>query len=199
MPEQIIEFDRNLFLTLNGCYNGFFDVLMPLLSNRFTGIPIYIAILLLIIFKWKGKGAQSVKTICLAIGAVIVTFALCDSLSVVLFKDTVQRLRPCCDPQIGDMVRMLERKGGQFGFVSSHAANLFGLAMVSSLILCRRWYTWIVFIYAAAVGYSRIYVGKHFPLDIVCGAAFGLIVGWLVYRVALFISKKYNLYLHNTR
>lgn len=193
MLDQIIELDKNLMLTLNECHNGFFDFLMPLITNKFTGIPIYIAILLLIIYKWRGLGKEGTKTICVAVGAVLLTFALCDSLSVALFKETFQRLRPGWDPEIGDMVRMLEGKGGRFGFVSSHAANLFGLAAVTSLLLKKRWYTIFIYIWATAVGYSRIYVGKHFPADVVCGALFGLLIGWLVYKLAVQICKKFGL------
>lgn len=193
MLDQIIEFDKNLMLALNGCHNGFFDFLMPFITHKFTGIPIYIAILVMIVMKWKGTGKEGTKTICVAIGAVLLTFALCDSLSVALFKETFQRLRPGWDPEIGDLVRMLEGKGGRYGFVSSHAANLFGLAAVTSGILKKRWFTIFIYVWATAVGYSRIYVGKHFPADVVCGALFGMLVGYLIYKLAQYICRRYNL------
>lgn len=125
--------------------------------------------------------------------AVVLTFALCDSLSVALFKQTVQRLRPAWDPEIGDMVRMLEYKGGQFGFVSSHAANLFGLATITSLIIKQRWFTTSIFTFAAIVGYSRVYVGKHYPLDVICGALFGMLIGYLIFKLLRQLYKKLNL------
>ncbi len=193
MLEQIIQWDKELFLALNGCYNSFFDIVMPLLSHKLSGIPIYIGILMLIIYKYKGAGAQSTKVICIAIGAVLVTFALCDHLSVHAIKNTVDRLRPAWDPEIGDLVRLLENKGGKHGFVSTHAANLFGLATVTALLIRKGWYTWAIFIYAAAVGYSRVYVGKHFPLDVICGGLFGILVGWLVYLLALWLTRKMGL------
>lgn len=125
--------------------------------------------------------------------AVVLTFALCDSLSVALFKQTVQRLRPAWDPEIGDMVRMLEYKGGQFGFVSSHASNLFGLATITSLIIKQRWFTTSIFTFAAIVGYSRVYVGKHYPLDVICGALFGMLIGYLIFKLLRQLYKKLNL------
>lgn len=82
---------------------------------------------------------------------------------------------------------MLEYRGGQYGFVSSHAANLFGLATITSLLIRNRIYTAFIFVWAALVGYSRIYVGKHFPADVVCGAIFGMIVGYLVYKGTIWL------------
>lgn len=181
MIERIIEFDKHLMLLLNGWHSPFFDFLMPVITNKYTGIPIYLAILVILFRK------TDMKKLLIAVAAILVTFALCDSLSVALFKETFQRLRPGWDPQIMDQVRMLEYKGGQYGFVSSHAANLFGLATITSLLIKNRIYTTLIFFWAALVGYSRIYVGKHFPADVVCGAIFGMIVGYLVYKGTIWL------------
>ena len=189
MLDAIVEFDKGLMLSINGCTNALLDFLMPLISHKYTGIPIYAGILALIIYQWR----KSPKTIIIMVAAVLLTFALCDSLSVALFKQTVQRLRPAWDPEIGHLVRMLEYKGGQFGFVSSHASNLFGLATVTSLIVKKRWYTIFIYLWAAAVGYSRVYVGKHFPLDVICGALFGMLVGYLVFKLLVQLFRKMRL------
>ena len=189
MLDAIVEFDKGLMLAINGCNNAFFDLFMPFITHRFTGIPIYIGILALIIYKWRNNA----KIAAIMVFAVVLTFALCDSLSVALFKQTVQRLRPAWDPEIGDMVRMLEYKGGQFGFVSSHAANLFGLATITSLIIKQRWFTTSIFTFAAIVGYSRVYVGKHYPLDVICGALFGILIGYLIFKLLRQLCKKLNL------
>ena len=189
MLDGLIEFDKELMLAINGCTNSFMDMFMPFITHRYTGIPIYIAILAFIIYKWRGN----IKSTAIMIFAVVLTFALCDSLSVALFKDTVQRLRPGWDPEMEPLVRMLEYKGGKYGFVSSHAANLFGLATITSLILKQRWFTITIFSFATIVGYSRIYVGKHYPLDVICGALFGALVGFIIYKLLLKACKKFNL------
>lgn len=182
MLDNIIEFDKALMLQINGCTSPFFDFLMPVITHKYTGIPIYLAIVIFIFYKYDLKKGLIIAA------ATLVTFALCDSLSVALFKETFQRLRPGWDQEIMDMVRMLESNGGKYGFVSSHAANLFGLATVTSLFLKNRLYTILIFFWAALVGYSRIYVGKHFPADVVCGALFGILIGWLVYKITLRLS-----------
>lgn len=189
MLDALIEFDKELMLAINGCNNAFLDLFMPFITHRYTGIPIYIGILALIIYKWRGN----IKVTAIMVLAVVLTFALSDSLSVALFKDTVQRLRPGWDPQMEPLVRMLEYKGGKYGFVSSHAANLFGLATITSIIFRKRWFTISIFTFASIVGYSRVYVGKHYPLDVICGALFGAVVGYLIYKLLLQICRKYKL------
>lgn len=186
MLEWIIDFDKQLMLSINGCTGGFLDAAMPLVSNKYAGIPIYIAILVYFFYKFP------VKYAIFATAAVIITFALCDSLSVALFKETFHRLRPCWDPEIMENVRMLEYKGGKFGFISSHAANLFGIATAASLFI-RKWpATVLLFLWAAIVGYSRIYVGKHFPGDVVCGALLGIIMGVAVYFLSHYLLHRFE-------
>ena len=184
MLDSLIEFDKNLMLAINGTTSSWADFIMPIITYKYTGIPIYLTILFFLFYKRKTKVAI-IMTL-----AVIATFALCDSLSVSLFKHTVQRLRPCWDPTISEYVRMLEYKGGQYGFVSCHAANLFGLATISSLLIKKRVYTLLIFIWAALVGYSRVYVGKHFPLDVICGALFGMLIGYLIWLLYKFIMRR---------
>lgn len=187
MLDTIIEFDKQLLLAINGWNNCFFDSVMVCITHKYAGIPIYAFLLFLIVYKRRWKPAV------LMVLSVIITFALCDSLSVALFKDVFQRLRPCYDPSTENLVRMLEYKGGQYGFVSSHAANIFGLAAISSALLRKRWFTILIFTWAILVGYSRVYVGKHFPLDVVCGALFGMAIGYLVYTIYKKVKIRYKI------
>ena len=116
------------------------------------------------------------------VGAIL-TFALADSLSVVLFKDVFERLRPCHNPEFDGIIHLLEYKGGYFGFVSSHAANVFALATFTLLYLKKRLYTILIIVWATLVSYSRIYVGKHYPGDVICGALFGILIALIIFYI----------------
>lgn len=190
MLDWLIELDKELLLAINGWNSSFFDPIMVFISHPLSGIPIYIALIYMIFHK------RNTKTAILMFAAVLLTFALTDMLALHLFKNTFERFRPGWDPTIEHLVRLLENKGGMYGFISNHAANFFGLAIISSGILKKRWYTIFILCWAAAVAYSRVYVGKHFPADVICGAMFGALIGYLVLRLFKFIVKKYNLPAH---
>ena len=160
---------------------------MVFITNKWSGIPIYAVLLFMIFYK------RNLKVAVLMFFSIVITFAFTDWLGVHLFKRTIERLRPCWDPSVQDLIRLLEYRGGKFGFISNHAANFFGLAVISSGLLKRKWYTIFIFCWSAAVAYSRVYVGKHFPADVVCGALFGMLVGWLVYKLFVQICKKQRL------
>lgn len=212
MLEQLIGWDKELMLAINHAHTPFMDVVMQIASYKYSIVPVCVLILYLLFFRQscalkscKGLGQScesydtegknssraNIKRALLYLLAIVVTFAICDSGSTILFKHTICRLRPCHDPSMMDLVRMLEYKGGQYGFISSHAANLFGLALVSSFAIRRRWYTILIFCWAALVAYSRVYVGKHFPGDVICGAIFGLVVGLLVIYIVNLLQTRH--------
>jgi len=183
MIEFFTYWDTQLFIFLNGIHSPFWDPVMFWITKTNSWIPAYVILLIAIIYKQR-KGA--IITL-LFIGLLIF---LSDQISVHFFKDVFQRLRPCHTPELQDIVHLVKNKcGGKFGFVSSHAANTFALASFLSFLFKYKPFTIIAFLWAAIVSYSRIYLGVHFPLDVLCGAILGFIIGFAVFK-AYFLTEK---------
>jgi undecaprenyl-diphosphatase len=183
MIDKIIEFDTQLFLYLNSLNSALFDKIMWIISGRYEWIPLYAGIIFFIFKKFKLKGFIPLLFIVLCI-----VFA--DQISVHLFKDLFHRLRPCHNPDIVNIVHIVNNKcGGQYGFVSSHATNSFALAGFTFLLFNKKHYSIGIFIWASIVSYSRIYLGVHYPLDVICGAILGLFIGIILF----WIFKKTNI------
>lgn len=174
MLESILQLDREILLYINGLEIPFLDFMAPILSASWSGIPFYLLILCLL---YK---IYPIKRFAIIVVAVVAAFGLSDYLSVHLFKEVFCRYRPCHDPLIMDSVRLLESKGGLYGFISSHASNLFAIATTATYFIKKRWFSITIFSFATLVSLSRIYVGKHFLTDITCGALFGFIIGIIV-------------------
>lgn len=189
MIAQLAELDTSLFLFLNGLHSPFFDPVMQAFSGNVVWIPLYLFLIYLMIKRHGLKG------LLLLVGVILVV-TMADQFSVHLFKNVFERLRPCHNPDIQDLIHLVNgRCGGKFGFVSSHAANTFGVATFLVVWFKRKWLTVTLLIWAAVVSYSRIYLGVHYPADILCGAllgaACGLTVWWgfvLVGRRLLFVN-----------
>lgn len=120
---------------------------------------------------------------------------MADQTSVKLFKDVFERLRPCHQPTIAHLVHVVnDHCGGQYGFVSSHAANTFAFAAFLGGVFAQKvkWFSCVLWVWAAIVAYSRIYLGVHYPGDIIGGALLGILIGRLVYRIFERLSTKIN-------
>jgi undecaprenyl-diphosphatase len=176
MIEKLIHFDVQLFLFLNGFRNPFFDFVFWWASEPLVWIPVYICLLYFAIkaYRWQTMFVVLFVALCIT---------LTDQISVHLFKDFFMRLRPTHNPVIQFQVRTMNGYyGGDYGFISGHAAGYFGLATFLSMLLFRkiRHFTLIVFIWASIIAYSRIYLGVHYPADVACGALLGIFIGFLL-------------------
>jgi len=176
MLSTLNQWDQELFLLLNSWHHEALDPLMAFVSEKWVWIPLY-AVLLYLIFRrlgWKGT-LWTLLSI-----AILIT--LSDQFASGFLKPTVARFRPCRTESLGDLVHIVNNHcGGKYGFASSHAANFFALATFMSRFLQNR--SWTVALFGAAVltAYSRIYLGVHYPGDILVGALIGLSFGSLIW------------------
>ena len=187
MIDWLIQQDINLFLFLNKIHHPSFDPVFNFISYNF--IPGLIIIFLFLFYTYKEIG----KRCFLPFLFLLICFGLADSISTRVFKNNIKRLRPMHEPQIMSQVYTAGkgRGGGKYGFVSSHASNTFAICMLIFLYMRKKHPRFkFLFIYAAIVSYSRIYLGKHYPLDLVCGALLGCLIALFVYQVSIKLKVK---------
>lgn len=178
--------DQQLFLFLNSMNSPSWDKIMHIISGKIIWAPLYIGILIYIGIKYK-------KKFFLILPFIILAVVLADQVSVQLFKNLFQRLRPCHEPSLEGMVHLVNGEcGGLYGFVSSHASNSFNVALISLLFIKKKWYTISIISWAAIIGYSRIYLGVHYPGDVICGSMVGALIGWSVYKLFEMTDRKIN-------
>jgi len=181
MTDGLINLDRKVFLALNHFSAPGIDPIMLFLSGPVPWILFLAGFLFLLGQRDWAKHKVRFFT---SLGFLVLTYILTDQTSVHLFKEVFMRLRPCHEPTLlGEGRLVANRCGGQFGFVSSHAANSFGLAVFSVLLFRKNWLTITLLAWAALISYSRIYLGVHYPGDILGGMVLGAIAGGLVFKL----------------
>ncbi|MDD2197133.1 MAG: phosphatase PAP2 family protein [Bacteroidales bacterium] len=187
MLDWLIHLDTQIFLLLNGLNSPFFDPIMIFFSGKLTWLPLY---LLIIFYMYKRFGWRLVWPLM----GILLVVVLADQTSVRLFKNVFERLRPCHNPDIMDMVHLVANHcGGKFGFISSHAANTFGIAIFLTLLFKKRWFTLWIIVWATVVSYSRIYLGVHYPGDVLVGGLVGSLCGYAVWRLYRWLNTTYGL------
>jgi undecaprenyl-diphosphatase len=186
MLDQLAQLDKELFLFLNGLGRDSWDSFWLFITNKWSSIPLY-ALLLVLSF----KQLRLKKTVLLLI-AIALLITATDQLAN-FFKYGVQRLRPCYDLDVNTLMRLVKNRcGGKFGYFSAHAASSFALATFFNLLFKKKIKYIGVFlvIWALLVAYSRIYIGVHFPLDVLTGIGIGIIFGWLFFKLYIFATLK---------
>jgi undecaprenyl-diphosphatase len=185
MLEKIISLDKQLLVFLNSFGSPAFDGLWLLITKQANWTPFFILLGYLV---YKKIGLKN-----LAIIILFISLLLFFGNTIVEFcKSHFQRLRPCNDPEIKDIIRIVHQTD-TFSFFSGHAANSMASMTFLFLILRKHYkYTFLIFLYPLIFAYSRIYLGVHFPTDIMTGYAFGIVFGIIFYKIYINFQKRFN-------
>lgn len=186
MIEQILQYDTELFIFLNSLGSKTWDPFWLAYTSKWNWIPFY-AILLYLIFRQIGKKPMLITIV------VVALMILVTDQTTNLFKHGLQRMRPCHLAEIIDGMRLVRAGcGGKYGFFSGHASNTMAAAIFIGLTLKNRfkYLLYILLVWAFLMAYSRVYIGVHYPLDIVMGMSFGAFTGFVFYKLNLFLIGK---------
>ncbi len=191
MLDKLVKYDTELFLYLNNLGNETWDWLWVLITHKLTFAPLY-AILLFVIYKKFG-----LKTLGFLIVVIAVMVTVTDQ-GTNAFKHGVERLRPCRTEGVSEFTRVLVGCG-KYGFFSGHSSNSMAAAIFGGLLLMP-FYRRLIYgliAWSLIVAYSRIYVGVHYPLDIICGLIYGTIVGYLFFKLQMYLRQRYAKFLQD--
>ena len=186
MIEKILDLDSYLFLFLNNLGSQYYDNFWIFLSRTEANVMVYLVILITYLYSINNKKRTKILFRLIITIAILITIS--DQTSN-LFKDSFQRLRPCYNELISDSLRLVKDScGGRYGFFSAHASNSFSLAIFFGLLLrsSNKLLILLFAIYAFLISYSRIYLGVHYPIDILVGAIFGTINAIVLFKIYLY-------------
>ena len=179
MIDTLKSLDQQWFLLVNNQWqNGLFDLLCPFMRTQSNWYLIYAVVIYQLFMMYGKKAWWLVLTIAIAV-------LVSDQISGNLIKNTAQRLRPCNDPVMSLKVHLLVTCGQGYSFVSSHATNHFVVAFFLGAVFKNK-YSWVfpvALCWAAFISFSQVYVGVHYPIDVICGALLGSLIGYITYRV----------------
>lgn len=187
MLESLLQWDREVFIFLNGLGSPTWDALWVFITNKFSSVPLY-AFLLYLVF--KTYGLKNTFLIML-VTALMITFT--DQLSN-FFKHYFERPRPCQEESLKEIIRFAAPRCGRYGYFSGHAVNSMVVAVFIGLLLKHRYRNLIFFLllWSVVVSYSRIYLGVHYPLDVITGMAVGAVTGFAFYTLQLKLNRKFG-------
>lgn len=186
MIEQILQYDTELFIYLNSLGTKTWDPFWLAYTGKFNWVPFY-ALLLYLIFKQIGTKPMLITVV------VVALMILATDQTTNLFKHGLHRLRPCHLAELIESMRLVRSGcGGQYGFFSGHASNTMAAAIFIGFMLKNKYeyLKYILVVWAILMAYSRVYIGVHYPLDIILGMLFGAFMGYIFYRINLFAMQK---------
>ncbi len=187
MLDYLNDIDTDALLAVNGLHDIFQDALWWMVSAKWSSLLLVLALVWILLH-------QNRRHALLVLLMLVLAFVIADQVSSGLIKHLVERLRPTHDPSLGDAVHVVNGyRGGMYGFVSSHAANAFAAATLIALIMRHRLVTISLLAWAALQCYSRIYLGVHYPGDILGGVIVGVLAGWLVWGLMRWIQHRWRL------
>jgi undecaprenyl-diphosphatase len=179
--------DQELFLWLNGMHTPWLDTIMYWVTFKYTWIPMYLVLIVISLKADRKKGFAEIVTVVIAV-------IIADKITSGLMKPYFVRFRPCQDPALQGLVHSVAGCGGLYGFASSHASTSFAVAITwFSFFRTRVPNIGLIFVWAILYSYSRVYVGVHYPADILVGALIGMLVGWLCVQLYNSFSRRYYL------
>jgi len=184
LVESWLPYERNLFFLLNGSDSAILDSLMHTISMSSIWFPFYLFVAFVVFFKTPIK--QSVLVLLVFVALVTIT----DQFSASVTRPFFERYRPGHHPDFKDYVQLVSGRGGLYGFISSHATNVFGFATMLWLVFRHRRVTLVAFTWATAIGYSRIYLGRHFVTDVIAGMLVGMLIALMLYYFLLVPLRK---------
>lgn len=187
MIEYLNDIDADALLAVNGFHDVFQDAFWWLVTAKWSSALILLALVWILLH-------QNRRHALLVMAMLVLAVLVADQVASGLIKQLVERLRPTHDPSLESMVHVINGyRGGLYGFVSSHAANFSAIAMLVSLVMRCRFVTVSMFSWTLLQCYSRMYLGVHYPGDIIGGLAVGMLAGWLVWLLMRWIQHRFNI------